>query len=133
MANAAALTVTALAANSFTADPSADSFDTGTAAVTRKTSALAKTDRVIMRVVNSGTGTLTVQANAGTDPPDFRAGIGAMAATAQGIGNSTATVAWYGPFESSRFSQSDQTLSFTFTPSAGTLAFTVQTFILPVV
>jgi hypothetical protein len=133
MANATSLTVTSLTANADTADPTVSTFDTGTSAVTVKTTTLKKTDRFFMRVVNSGAGTLTTACNAGTDPPDFRAGVGAATAAALGAGNVTATIGWMGPFESSRFSQSDQTLSFTFTPSSGTIAFTVQCFTLPLV
>jgi hypothetical protein len=130
MANATSLTVTPLTANAATADPTPSNFDTGTAAVTVKTSALTKTDRFFMRVANTAAATLTVTVNAGTDPPDFRAGVGAVSGAAIAI---TTGVQWLGPFESSRFSQSDQTLSVTFTPTSGTITCTAQCFTLPLV
>lgn len=129
MANATSITVTALNANSSTADPSANALDTGTAAVTLKTSALSLTHRVVFEVTNTAVANLTVTVNAGTDPPDFRAGVGAY--TTGNIAQNG--VLWLGPFESSRFSQSDQTLSLTFTPASGTIACNVKCFQLPVV
>jgi hypothetical protein len=130
MANATSITVTPLTANADIADPAANALDTGTAAVTLKTSALTKTDRVFFRVANTAAATMTVTVNAGTDPPDFRAGVGAQVGTPVPI---TTGVRWLGPFESSRFSQSDQTLSLTFTPTSGTIACSVQCFQLPLV
>jgi hypothetical protein len=127
MANSTSITVTPLTANGSTADPAANGLDTGTAAVTLKTSALAKTDRVIFRVVNTAVPNLTVTVNAGTDPPDFQAGKGGFTS-----GNiATSGVLWLGPFTSAQFSQSDQTLSVTFTPASGTIACSVQCFQLP--
>jgi hypothetical protein len=120
--------VTPLTANAATADPTPQVLDTGTTAVVLKTSALSKTDRVFIRVANTAAATLTVSVQHGTDPPDFRAGVGDYTATAIPI---TTGVQWLGPFESSRFSQSDQTLQFTFTPTSGTIAATFQCFQMP--
>lgn len=129
MANATSITVTALAANGSTADPSANTLDTGTAAVTLKTSALSRTRRVIFRVVNTAVANLTVTANAGSDPPAFEAGTGGF--TSGNIAQNG--VLWLGPFSPAQFAQSDQTLSLTFTPASGTIACSVQCLQLPVV
>jgi hypothetical protein len=127
MANAAAITVTPLTANGSTADPAANALDTGTAAVTLKTSALKRTSRVFLRVVNTAVANLTVTVNAGTDPPAFQSGEGGF--TSGNIAQNG--ILWLGPFTSAQFSQSDQTLSVTFTPASGTIACSVQCFQLP--
>ena len=129
MANATALTLTALAADSSTANPTADAFDTGTAAVTVPLDVNGESDDVFLRVVNAAAAALTVTVNAGDSPPAVRAGIGAF--TSGNIAQNG--VLLLGPFESARFIQDDGTLSVTFTPASGTIACSCQAFRLPTV
>jgi hypothetical protein len=131
MANATAITIRDFVANGQLTDPTADTFDTGTAAVTVPIALTSKTDRFMLRVTNTAAATLTVSMGAGTDPPGFRSGVGAFTGTAQGVGNVTPTVAWYGPFESSRFVDATGNLNVTLTPTSGTIAATAQGFRLP--
>jgi hypothetical protein len=130
MANATAITINDLVANGAVLAPTAQVLDTGTAAVVLKTAALAKTDRVILRVMNTAAATLTVKVSAGTDPPAFRSGIGDFTDTAVVITSGERVM---GPFETSRFIQSDGTLQFTFTPTTGTITATFVCYRLPLV
>jgi hypothetical protein len=127
MANATTLAVTALTTNSTTADPTADSLDTGSVAVTLPASVGGETDRVIIRVVNTAAANLTVTVVAGDNPPAFRAGMGAL--TSGTIAQNG--ILWLGPFESARFIQNDGKLNVTFTPASGTIACSAQCFKLP--
>lgn len=129
MANATALTVTALSANGSTANPTADVLDTGTVAVTLSADVGGQSDRVIVQVTNTAAANLTVTVGAGDNPPAFRAGLGDF---------TTGTIAqngvlWLGPFESARFIQNNGKLDVTFTPASGTIACNARVFKLPTV
>jgi hypothetical protein len=131
MTNATSITVTDLTANGWTAQPTGDTLDTGTVAVTLYGTISGKSDRIIVHVYNSSTANLTVSALAGDSPPAFRAGIGTAGTV---VGTATADEnKWFGPFESARFAQNDSTFGLTFTPAAGTIAATVRAYKLPIV
>lgn len=129
MANATAITVTALSANSAgVAQPTADVLDTGTAAVTISADVGGRSDLVILEVKNTAgaANNLTVSVLAGDNPPAFRAGLGTLDTTiAQ---NATAII---GPFESGRFIQDNGKLDVTFTPAAGTIGANIRCYKLP--
>jgi len=127
MANATAITVRDLLANSELADPSPDVLDTGDAAVTLPCTLAGKTDRVIFRIKNTAAATLTPSVLAGDNPPAMRAGVGAFAAT----GLAQNAIVWLGPFESGRFGQDDGKINITFTPASGTIGAEVTCFRLP--
>jgi hypothetical protein len=119
MANATAITINDAGANAAIADPTADTLDTGTSAVTIS-AAINSQDhrRVIVKVQNQdGTNALTALVKAGaTNPPAFRAGVGDLSTTV-----ALSSTKWIGPFDPSRFAQSDGSLKITFTPAAGTI------------
>jgi hypothetical protein len=131
MANATKITVNDFVANGELVDPTPDTFDTGTSAVTVPIALGSLTDRFVLRVTNTSTATLTPSFGAGVDPPAFRSGMGKFTGTALGAGNVTATVGWYGPFESARFMDDDGDVNVTLTPTSGTIACTAQGFRLP--
>lgn len=127
MANASAITVTALAANSQVAQPTADVLDTGTAAVTLSASVGGVTDRVILEVKNTAAANLTAEILAGDNPPSHRSGIGSLSKS--GI---VQNAVWYfGPFEAGRFLQDDGKLNVKFTPASGTIGVEIRCYKLP--
>lgn len=127
MANATAITVTDLSANSQVAQPTADVLDTGTAAVTLPASVGGKTDRLMLEVTNTAAANLTVDVLAGDNPPSHRAGVGAL--TKSGI---VQNAVWlFGPFEAGRFLQDDGKLNVKFTPASGTIGVTIRLYRLP--
>ncbi len=134
MANPAAGTVNNLVVDGFLADPSADTFDTGTngSPASLDYDVGGQSDRVIFRITNTEGSAINIVIGmaAGDYPPAFRQGIGAYASAnlAQNA------VGWYGPFSSGRFIRSGAKagkLTLTLTPASGTLACTVQCFKLP--
>ena len=127
MANATAITVTDMAANSSTANPTADVLDTGTAAVTLAADIKGESERVILQVTNTAAANLTVKALAGDNPPAQRAGLGDF--TSGNIAQNG--VLYLGPFESARFIHDDGKIRFTFTPASGTIACNFRCFKLP--
>lgn len=125
MANATAITVTALTADAVATQPTADVLDTGTSAVTLAADIGGAAGRVILEVTNAAAESLTVAVLAGDNPPAQRAGLGNLsAALAQ---NATKV---FGPFEGMRFLQDDGKLNVTFTPG-GTIDATVRCYKLP--
>lgn len=133
MANATAITLTAAVANSKATQPTVDTLDTGTAAVTLPL-ALAGVgcDRVILEVKNTAAAALLVEILAGDNPPALRAPLGNLtlsAAMAQNV------VEIFGPFDASRFLQNDATsngrLDFKFTPASGTIGAQIRAYRLP--
>lgn len=126
MANASAITVTALSANASTAQPAVNTFDTGTDPVTVSAAVGGETDRVILEVANASASNLQVAVLAGDNPPAFRQGLGNL--TKSGITQSAVVI--LGPFDSSRFVQDDGTLSVTLTPTS-TINATVRCYKLP--
>lgn len=127
MANATAITLNALTANSSIAAPTAQVLDTGSDAVTLESSATTEMDRVILRVANTAAANLTVTIEAGENPPAFRQALGDV--TSANIAQNGER--WFGPFESARFAQADQKLQITFTPASGTITANFDAFVLP--
>lgn len=127
MANATAITVRDLNANSELADPTPDVLDTGTAAVVLPCALGGKTDRTIFRVKNTGAQLMTVSVGAGDNPPAQRAGLGAFGATALAQN----AIAYLGPFESGRFGHDDGDLELTFTPASGTIGVEITALRIP--
>jgi hypothetical protein len=133
MANATAITVNDLVANTGNAGPTADVLDTGTAAVTLPLNLAGKgSDRVVVRITNTAAAALKVDVLAGDNPPAMRAPLGdkeLVAALAQN------GVIYAGPFESSRFlhndSGTDGRLDLTFTPASGTIGVSIVAIRLP--
>ena len=127
MANATALTVRDLVANSQIQQPTADVLDTGTAAVTLFGDVDAQTDRLVLQVTNTAAANLAVDILAGDYPPAHRAGIGNL--TKSGIAQNE--VWMFGPFEAARFAQNDGTIGVKFTPASGTIACNARLYRLP--
>jgi hypothetical protein len=133
VANATAITLTDLTANAGTAQPSVDTLDTGTAAVTLPLALSGRgADRVIVEVKNTAAAALAVSILAGDNPPAQRAGIGDATLAAAMAQNA---VQYFGPFDASRFMQNDATskgrLDLTFTPSSGTIGVQIRAYRLP--
>jgi len=127
MANAVAITVTSMTANTSTAYPTADVLDTGTAAVTLPADVGGVADRIIFLVQNTAAANLTVTIVAGDNPPAQRAGLGAF--TTGNIAQNAYLM--IGPFEGARFIQDDGKINVTFTPASGTIGCNVRCFRLP--
>lgn len=129
MSNAAAITVNDLTANGATniVDPTPDTLDTGTAAVTLYAAVGGRADDVIFRIKNTDDDTaMTVAILAGDNPPAQRAG----------VGNASQSVAfgatrWFGPFEGSRFLQDDGSIGITVTPASGIISAQITCFRIP--
>ena len=114
MANATALTVTALTANTAgIAPPTADVLDTGTAAVTLDAD-VAGNGMVLFEFTSAASTAVntTFTILAGDNPPAQRAGL-------------------VGPLETARFIQSDGKISVTVTPASGTIGATIRCYSLP--
>lgn len=126
MANATAITVTELTGNvAGVAQPTADTLDTGTSAVTLAAAVGGESGRVLLFVTNTAAEALTVRVLAGDRPPAERAGLGYLdTSIAQNV---TKII---GPLESARFIQDDGSISVTFTPG-GTIAATVRCYKMP--
>ncbi len=127
MANATAITVTALTANSQVAQPTADVLDTGTAAVTLGAAVGGVADRVILEVKNTAAANLTVEVLAGDNPPSHRSGVGSLSKSAIAQNE----VWYFGPFEAARFLQDDGKINVKFTPASGTIGVNIRCFKLP--
>lgn len=129
MANATAITINDLAANSSIAAPTAQVLDTGTSPVVLETPALSDMDRVIIEVTNNhATAGMTVTIESGDNPPAFRQTLGdVVSASIAAVGGRRI----FGPFESARFAQSDGKLQVTFTPTASTITATFVCYRLP--
>lgn len=115
MANATVIHVRDLVGNGELADPTADVLDTGTAAVSLYTDkAVNNAELVVLKLENTAASDqMTVDVEAGANPPSFRAGIGKLTVTLAGQ-----AIKWVGPFESARFLQADGTLKITSTPAS---------------
>lgn len=127
MANAGTITVTDMTANGWTTIPTPGSFDTGTVAVTGVVVNFGgETDRGLIFVTNTAAQALVVNLEAGDYPPAFLSGSG------DGVGGTIAqnATAAFGPFESAKFNQSNQTVLMTLTPG-GTIAATSYALKLP--
>lgn len=130
MANATAITLVDLAANSSIAAPTAQVLDTGTAAVTLETADVADTDLVVIEVTNTAAANLTVTAvapAAADNPPAFRRALGDV--TSANIAQNGRRI--FGPFESARFRQANGKLKITFTPASGTITGSFVAYKLP--
>jgi len=128
MANATALTVTALTANTAgIALPTADVLDTGTAAVTLDAD-VAGNGMVLFEFTSAASTAVNTTSTilAGDNPPAQRAGLGNLATVcAQNV------VKLVGPLETARFIQSDGKISVTVTPASGTIGATIRCYSLP--
>ncbi len=125
MANPAALTITELTANGQTARPSGDAIDT---AGIVPVNAGGKVDRLIIEVTNSSANNLTVEIQAGDNPPAIQSKVFTGTPLAQNA------VGIFGPFSSSQFIQSGSDageLAVKFTPATGSPNATVRTYRLP--
>jgi len=127
MANATAITVTALTANSSTSQPTGDVLDTGTAAVTLYTSAVNETDRLIFECTTTASANHTYAVVAGDNPPAFRASLGAY--TSGNVAQNAVII--IGPLEAARFLQNDGTVGITTTPASGTIGAKIRCYKLP--
>lgn len=128
MANAAAITVTALTANTAgVAPPTADVLDTGTAAVTLPAD-VGGSGMVLFEFVSNHASAVntTFSILAGDNPPAQRAGLGNLdTVVAQ---NATKLV---GPLETARFIQDDGKINVKVTPASGTIAATIRCYKFP--
>lgn len=127
MANPASLTINDLTVNSSITQPTAQTIDT-TGMVPIAAGGL--TDRLILEVVNAAVAGLTVDVEAGDDPPAFRAGAGKLSVSLAASG-SAGDKKIIGPFESARFAQDDGKVHVTFTPASGSPNATVRVYRLP--
>ncbi len=131
MANATAITVTNLTADAFVARPTADTLDTGTAAVTLSAAVGSETSRALFEFTNTAAANLTVAILAGDNPPAFQSALGNISKTL------AQNEVWYvAAPTSSRFVQDDSTsrtgrIDVTFTPASGTIGATVRCYKLP--
>ena len=101
-----AVTASAFVANSSLADPAGTNLDP----TNGHTIARAVPSRTILRVTNTASATKVVTVKAGANPPAFASGLGDLTYTLA-AGNVTTQVVFLGPFDSSRFLQSDGSLS----------------------
>ena len=110
-----------LVANSNLTDPAGTAID----ASNHHVIAAAKPERTLLRVANTNGSDRTVIVKAGnTNPPAVAAGLGDLTVTVA----ATTGVQWIGPFDSSRFLNTDGTMYI----NAGTsLAGTVTAFLVP--
>lgn len=115
----ATLTPSALAANSSIADPA------GTANVVANGLSIPGNSRynpsLFLRVSNASGGSGTVTVKAGTQPSAISSGQGDLVVTV-----ATGAAAWVGPFDSSRFQQSDGSISVDTSVVMTVTAFTVD-------
>lgn len=111
---ATAITPTALTATSLTADPAGTTYDVSNG----MTIANAKPELTIFRLTNTDDDTaLNVVFKAGDNPPALAAGQGDLTLTIP-----FGTTKWVGPLDSSRFMQSDGSLSITATVNTGKIS-----------
>lgn len=128
MANASAITVTALTANTAgVVPPTADVLDTGTAAVTLDAD-VGGSGMVLFEFTSNHASSVntTFTILAGDNPPAQRAGLGNLATVC--AQNVTKLV---GPLETARFIQSDGKISVTTAPASGTIAATIRCYKFP--
>lgn len=128
MANASAITVNALTANTVLTAPTADVLDTGTAAVTIPVTPDGDTSRLLLEFTNTAqdADTMTVAVLAGDTPPAFQASAGDLSFTV------AQSAVRYVVLESARFMQSDGTISIKITPaSTKTQTATIRAYKLP--
>lgn len=114
MANATAITVRALTAETVLTQPTADVLDTGTAAVTIPVTPDGDSHRLLLEFTNTAAAadTMTVSIDAGDMPP----------ALSNGLGATTFTVAQnairYIVVDSAQHAQSDGKINITVTPAS---------------
>ncbi len=128
MANAAAITVTTLVANTAgVVPPTASALDTGTAAVTLSADVGGEGMVLFEFTSNHASAVNTTFAIlAGDNPPAQRAGLGNLdTVCAQNV---TKLV---GPLETARFIQDDGKINVTVTPASGTIAASIRCYKFP--
>lgn len=127
MANAAAITVNDLTANSNAVLATPDTLDTGTSPVTVYAPVGGRSEDVIFLIKNTDDDTaMTVEILAGDNPPAQRAGLGSLS---QSVAFGATRV--FGPFEGSRFLQDDGSIGVKVTPASGTIAAQITCYRLP--
>ncbi len=128
MANASAITVTALTANTAgVVPPTATVLDTGTAAVSLDAD-VAGSGYVLFEFTSNHASAVntTFAIVAGENPPAQRAGLGNLdTVCAQNV---TKLV---GPLETARFIRKDGKIRVTTTPASGTIAASIRCYLLP--
>ncbi len=128
MANATAITLNAITAETVLTRPTADVLDTGTTAVTIDLTPAADTHRVLLEFTNTAEAadTMTVSIAAGDTPPAMEASYGALSFTV------AQSAVKYVVLDSSRHMQSDGTIEVTVTPaSTKTQTATIRAYKLP--
>ena len=127
MSNASSITVNDLSANSNIVDPTPDTLDTGTSAVTLYAAVGGRADDVIFRIKNTDDDTaMTVEILAGDNPPAQRAGLGSISQSV-----AFGATRFFGPFEGSRVLQDDGSIGVKITPASGTIAAQITCFRVP--
>lgn len=114
MANATAVTVRSLTAETVLTQPTADVLDTGTAAVTIPVTPDGDTHRLLLEFTNTAQAadTMTVAILAGDAPPAFQSSLGNVSFTV------AQSAVRYIVVDSSQHMQSDGTISITVTPAS---------------
>lgn len=120
MANATAITVTALTPEAVNSVPTADVLDTGQSAVTLPADVKGRSDLMLLEVTNGmGAGKdLTVTVLAGDYPPAARASLGDLSLTVPG--GASPVTRLIGPVEVARFIQDNGKIEVKFTPPTST-------------
>lgn len=128
MANATAITLRSLTAETVLTQPTADVLDTGTAAVTIDVTPNADTHRLLLEFTNTAAAadTMTVSIAAGDNPPSQSSGLGAVSFTV------AQNAVRYIVLDSAQHMQSDGTIEVTVTPaSTKTQTASIRAYLLP--
>ncbi len=128
MANASAITLRALTAETVLTQPTADVLDTGTTAVTLKVTPTGDTHRLLLEFTNTAAAadTMTVSIGAGTMPPALSKDLGAVSFTV------AQNAVRYIVVDSAQHMGSDGTISVTITPaSTKAQTATIRAYMLP--
>lgn len=128
MANASAITLRTLTAETVLTQPTADVLDTGTDAVTIKVTPNADTHRLLLEFTNTALAadTMTVSIGAGSNPPATSAALGATSFTV------AQSAVRYIVVDSAQHMGSDGKIAVTVTPAnTKTQTATIRAYLLP--
>lgn len=128
MANATAITLRSLTAETVLTQPTADVLDTGTAAVTIKVTPNGDAHRLLLEFTNTAAAadTMTVSIGAGTMPPALSKDLGATSFTV------AQNAVRYIVVDSAQHANADGTISVTVTPaSTKTQTASIRAYMLP--